>query len=73
MNRISFQVNYFQFFVLKIMKKETNYERYGNYIINRGDSLGSGTFGKVYKGYQIISENSFGNYERLRLEPIAIK
>lgn len=55
------------------MKKETNYERYGNYIINRGDSLGSGTFGKVYKGYQIISENSFGNYERLRLEPIAIK
>lgn len=35
------------------MKNGCVYERYGNYIINRSESLGSGTFGSVYKGYQI--------------------
>ena len=44
------------------MKKQSPYDRYGDYIINREESLGSGTFGKVYKGYRIVSENSFGNY-----------
>ena len=30
------------------------YERYGNYIVNRGESLGSGKFGTVWKGYRLV-------------------
>lgn len=41
------------------------YERYGNFIINRGGSLGSGNYGNVYRGY-LIGPNQ-------TLEPVAIK
>ena len=41
------------------------YERYGNFIINRSESLGTGSYGYVWKGY-LIGPNQV-------LEPVAIK
>lgn len=45
--------------------KENAYERYGNFIINKSSSLGSGNYGNVWKGYLIGPNNT--------LEPVAIK
>ncbi len=33
--------------------KAATYERYGNFIINKSEQLGSGNFGHVWKGYLI--------------------
>ena len=30
------------------------YERYGDYIVNRKEPLGNGKYGVVWRGYQII-------------------
>jgi hypothetical protein len=30
------------------------YERYGDYILNRKEPLGSGKFGTVWRGYRIV-------------------
>lgn len=46
------------------MNHDSQYERYGDYILNRAEPLGSGQFGTVWKGYRIIHNN---------LEAVAIK
>lgn len=45
--------------------KTMAYERYGNFIINKSEALGSGNFGHVWKGYLITKNNN--------LELVAIK
>jgi hypothetical protein len=45
--------------------KSCSYEKYGNFIVNKGESLGSGSFGHVWKGYVIGPNKS--------LESVAIK
>lgn len=47
---------------------ENQYERYGDYILNRQESLGSGRYGAVWKGYRIIHTKEGQN-----LEAVAIK
>jgi hypothetical protein len=32
----------------------SNYERYGDYIVNRKEALGMGKFGTVWRGYRIV-------------------
>ena len=44
------------------------YERYGDYIVNRQEPLGNGKYGVVWRGYQIIREGGED-----WLEPVAIK
>jgi serine/threonine protein kinase len=46
----------------------TQYERYGDYIVNRKEALGMGKFGTVWRGYRIVGDEG-GEY----LEPVAIK
>lgn len=46
----------------------SQYERYGNYIVNRKESLGSGKFGTVWRGYRIVNAE-----KEEYLEPVAIK
>lgn len=47
----------------------SQYERYGDYIVNRKDPLGNGKFGIVWRGYRIIQSSSNDHF----LEPVAIK
>lgn len=35
------------------VEKTNTYERYGNFIINKSEPLGSGNFGHVYRGYYL--------------------
>lgn len=48
----------------------SQYERYGDYILNRKESLGSGKFGTVWRGYRILHLREGG--EDI-LQPVAIK
>lgn len=39
----------------------TQYERYGDYIVNRKEALGMGKFGTVWRGYRIVGDEG-GEY-----------
>ncbi len=47
----------------------SQYDRYGDYIVDRRESLGSGTYGTVWRGYRIIQGSEGEDY----LESVAIK
>lgn len=49
---------------MKLMHLQ-KYERYGEFILDRSEQLGKGSYGTVYRGYRIRPGQ--------KLEPIAIK
>lgn len=48
----------------------SQYDRYGDYIVDRRESLGAGTFGAVWRGFRIIHGREG---EEDYLESVAIK
>lgn len=48
----------------------TRFDRYGDYIVDRREYLGSGTYGTVWRGYRIV-QGKEGQEDYL--EPVAIK
>lgn len=48
----------------------SRFDRYGDYIVDRRESLGSGTYGTVWRGYRILQEREGAEDY---LEAVAIK
>ena len=48
----------------------SQYDRYGDYIVDRRECLGSGTYGSVWRGFRLIRTREGDD---VQLEPVAIK